>query len=68
MGALHYFLGIQVQRTDKGFFLHQEQYALDLLSRADILNCRPYATPADTSGKLSSSWLSSTCRRCLCLS
>jgi hypothetical protein len=36
MGALHYFLGIQVHRSSNGFFLHQHQYALDLLDRAGM--------------------------------
>jgi hypothetical protein len=31
LGPLHYFLGIQVQRTADGFLLHQEQYADDIL-------------------------------------
>lgn len=54
LGALHYFLGIQVQRSNNGFFLHQEQYAVDLLQRAAMLQCQPCATPIDTTGKLSS--------------
>lgn len=53
MGSLHYFLGIQVQRSSKGFFLHQHQYALDLLERAGMQSCRPCSTPIDTNGKLS---------------
>jgi hypothetical protein len=32
LGPLHYILGIQVQRTTDGFFLHQEQYADDILA------------------------------------
>jgi hypothetical protein len=31
MGPVHYFLGIQVQRNGDGFFLQQQQYAIDLL-------------------------------------
>jgi hypothetical protein len=54
MGPVHYFLGIQVQRNDDGFFLQQQQYALDLLERACMTDCRPYDTPIDTTGKLSS--------------
>jgi hypothetical protein len=54
MGLVHYFLGIQVQRNDNGFFLQQQQYALDLLKHASMNNCRPCDTPVDTAGKLSS--------------
>ena len=54
MGPVHYFLGIQVQRNDRGFFLQQQQYALDLLDRAGMRDCRPCDTPIDTAGKLSS--------------
>ena len=36
LGALHFFLGINVRRDASGFFLHQGQYALDLLDRAGM--------------------------------
>ena len=32
LGDLHYFLGIEVARNDKGLFLSQAKYALDLLT------------------------------------
>jgi hypothetical protein len=54
MGSVHYFLGIQVQCNDKGFFLQQQQYALDLLKHAIMNDCCPCDTPVDTVGKLSS--------------
>lgn len=54
MGAVHYFLGIHVQRNASGFFLQQQQYALDLLERAGMTDYRPCDTPVDTAGKLSS--------------
>jgi histone deacetylase 1/2 len=54
MGLVHYFLSIQVQRNDNGFFLQQQQYALNLLKHASMNNCRPYDTPVDTAEKLSS--------------
>ena len=52
MGALHYFLGIRVQRTSRGFFLNQTQYAEDLLRRAGMSQCHPASTPVDTSPKV----------------
>ncbi|XP_066375187.1 uncharacterized mitochondrial protein AtMg00810-like [Miscanthus floridulus] len=53
MGPVHFFLGIQVQRCLDGFLLQQQQYAIDLLDRAGMADCRPSDTPVDTSGKLS---------------
>ena len=55
LGALHFFLGINVRRDDTGFFLHQGQYALDLLDRAGMTDCKPAATPAEAKPKLSAS-------------
>ncbi|XP_071680010.1 uncharacterized protein [Lolium perenne] len=53
LGALHYFLGIEVVRTATGFFLHQQKYAHDQLERAGMLNCKPASTPVDTKAKVS---------------
>ena len=39
MGPLHYFLGIQVHRTPRGFFLSQAQYAEEVLQRAGMVGC-----------------------------
>nr|CAB3463731.1 unnamed protein product [Digitaria exilis] len=55
MGPLAYFLGIDVQRSDDGFFLSQAQYVDDLLERAGMSTCKPVATPADTKPKPSTS-------------
>jgi histone deacetylase 1/2 len=53
LGALHYFLGISVTRSSSGFFLSQQQYAAELLDRANMVDCRPVSTPVDTHSKLS---------------
>jgi hypothetical protein len=55
MGALHFFLGIDVKRNDDDFFLSQERYAEEILERAGMTTCKPVATPVDAKGKLSSS-------------
>jgi hypothetical protein len=44
LGDLHYFLGIEVIRNDKGIFLRQAKYALDLLTRADMVDCKLIST------------------------
>ena len=54
LGDIHHFLGINVHRNTAGLFLSQEQYALEVLDRANMLNCHPVTTPIDTSSKLSS--------------
>jgi hypothetical protein len=48
LGALHFFLGINVRRTRTGFFLSQERYADKLLERAAMSNCKSTPTPVDT--------------------
>jgi hypothetical protein len=53
MGALSYFLGIDVHRSSDGFFLSQSSYVHDLLERAGMANCKPVATPCDTKAKAS---------------
>lgn len=45
MGILQYFLGIQAHFHDKGVFLCQEKYAMDLLTTAGMLDSAPMATP-----------------------
>jgi len=45
LSDLHYFLGIEVIRNDKGIFLSQAKYALDLLTHADMVDCKPISTP-----------------------
>nr|XP_045086306.1 uncharacterized mitochondrial protein AtMg00810-like [Aegilops tauschii subsp. strangulata] len=53
LGALHYFLGIEVVRRATGFFLHQQKYAYELLVRAGMLNCKPAPTLVDRNAKVS---------------
>jgi hypothetical protein len=53
LGPLQHFLGVQVRRTPTGLFLSQQQYATDILARANMQNCNPCVTPADTRSKLS---------------
>ena len=45
MGELHYFLGIQVQKHQKGLFLCQQKYEEDLLAVAGMTECEAIATP-----------------------
>jgi hypothetical protein len=53
LGPLHHFLGITTERQPQGLFLHQRQYAINILERAGMSDCKPYSTPVDTQAKLS---------------
>ena len=53
LGQLHHFLGVTVEPRLSGLLLHQRQYALDILERAGMTDCKPCSTPVDTQAKLS---------------
>ena len=53
LGQLHHFLGVTVEPRPSGLLLHQRQYALDILKRAGMTDCKPCSTPVDTQAKLS---------------
>ncbi|XP_028082737.1 uncharacterized protein LOC114284061 [Camellia sinensis] len=42
---ISYFLGIQVTHTPSGLFLSQPKYAIDILTKAGMLDCKPYSSP-----------------------
>ncbi|XP_026379168.1 uncharacterized protein LOC113273766 [Papaver somniferum] len=45
LGDLNYFLGIEVTRTKDTMVLTQKKYILELLTKADMLECKPANTP-----------------------
>jgi hypothetical protein len=53
LGQLHHFLGVTVETRPYGLFLQQRQYALKILERAGMTDCKPCSTPVDTQAKLS---------------
>jgi hypothetical protein len=53
LGSLHHFLGVSVQHQAGGLFLTQRQFALDILERAGMVDCKPVSTPVDTHAKVS---------------
>lgn len=52
LGGLKYFLGIEVARSQRGIFLSQRKYVLDLLSEVGLLDCKPADTPIVQNHKL----------------
>ncbi|XP_021985727.1 uncharacterized mitochondrial protein AtMg00810-like [Helianthus annuus] len=48
LGKLNYFLGLEVTYTQNGIFLNQSKYALDILTRAKMLDAKPAPTPLST--------------------
>eukprot|EP00253_Pinus_taeda_P032805 PITA_32805 len=53
LGLMKYFLGIEVEQSDKGIFIFQNKYSKDLLKRFDMENCKPIPTPITIGTKLS---------------
>lgn len=44
LGALKYFLGIKVSRSNDGIYLSHKKYALDIISDCGLLAARPVDT------------------------
>lgn len=52
LGRLHYFLGLQIDYTPSGLFVHQTKYTLDLLSKFSMSGCKPCKTPCSPNSYL----------------
>ncbi|KAK6289742.1 hypothetical protein POUND7_001283 [Theobroma cacao] len=52
LAPLKFFLGIEVSRSNKGIFLSQRKYALDLLQEIGMSACQPIDTPIEKGLKL----------------
>ena len=45
LGLLHYFLGLQIEYTTSGLFVHQTKYATNLLTKFAMADYKPCKTP-----------------------
>jgi hypothetical protein len=52
LGLMHYFLGLEVWQSPKRIFLNQGKYAVEILKRFDMLECKSMNTPMETKLKL----------------
>jgi len=49
---LKHFLGIEVDHTQEGIFLHQKKYFKDLLKKFGMLKCKPISGPMEPNTKI----------------
>jgi hypothetical protein len=52
VGLMHYFLGLEVWQSPEKIFLNQGKYAVEILKRFDMLECKSMNTPMETKLKL----------------
>jgi hypothetical protein len=52
LGLMHYFLGIEVWQSPERIFLNQGKYAVEILKRFDMLECKSMNTPMEMKLKL----------------
>jgi hypothetical protein len=52
LGLIHYFLGLEVWQSLEKIFLNQGKYALEILKRFDMLECKSMNTPMETKLRL----------------
>jgi hypothetical protein len=52
LGLMHYFLGLEVWQSLEGIFLNQGKYAVKILKRFDMLECKSMNTTMETKLKL----------------
>ena len=52
LGLVHCFLGLEGWQSSEGIFLNQGKYAVEILKRLNMLECKAMATPMDSNLKL----------------
>jgi hypothetical protein len=51
LGPIHHFLGIEITHTSEGLYLSQSNYALTILERAGMVDCKPMSTSLEAKTK-----------------
>ena len=51
-GLMHYFLGLEIWQSSEEIFLNQGKYAIEILKRFNMLECKSMATPMESNLKL----------------
>ena len=54
LGPLNYFLGLKVSSSADGYYLTQDKYTSDLISRASIIDSKIVDTPIEYNYRLNS--------------
>lgn len=52
LGQLHYFLSLEVWQNPRKIFLSEGKYAIEILKRFGMMDCRRMTTPMTTNLKL----------------
>jgi hypothetical protein len=52
LGLMHYLLGLEVWQSPERIFLNQGKYAVEILKRFDMLDCKSMNTPMEAKLKL----------------
>jgi hypothetical protein len=52
LGLMHYLLGLEVWQSPERIFLNQGNYAIEILKRFDMLECKSMNTPMETKLKV----------------
>jgi hypothetical protein len=57
LGELHYFLGIEVMKSNGELVLAQKKYIAELLKKANMQNCKCINTPMGVSKNCPRQWV-----------
>ena len=52
LGEMAYFLAMEINQMQQGIFICQQKYAVEILKKFDMQNCKPISTPLVQNAKL----------------
>lgn len=56
LGPIKYFLGLEVDRSNDGFYINQRKYVLDLLTETGMLCAKPSSIPMEQNHHLTDNY------------